>query len=72
MAKMRALPIDYLGKPARTREDGRVIYDLDLFQVKSPQESKGPYDFYKPIRTIKGDEAFAPMDPRTCAMLAGK
>ena len=72
MAKMRELPIDYLGKPARMRADGRVIYDLDLFQVKSPQESRGAYDFYKPIRAIKGDEAFAPMDPKTCAMLAGK
>ncbi len=72
MAKMRELPIDYLGKPAHMREDGRVIYDLDLYQVKSPQESKGPYDYYKPIRHIIGEQAFAPMDPKSCAMLAAK
>jgi branched-chain amino acid transport system substrate-binding protein len=72
MAKMRELPIDYLGKPARMREDGRVIYDLDLYQVKSPQESKGAYDYYKPVRRIVGDQAFAPVDKAACAMLAAK
>ena len=70
MAKMREMPVDYLGKPATLREDGRMTYDLDLFQVKSRQESKGPYDFYKQIRTITSAEAFPPMDPKTCAMLA--
>jgi branched-chain amino acid transport system substrate-binding protein len=72
MAKMRELPIDYFGKPAHLRADGRVVYDLDLFQVKSPQESKGPYDFYKQIRTIKADDAFPLPDSAACPMLQGK
>jgi branched-chain amino acid transport system substrate-binding protein len=73
MAKMRELPIDYFGRPAKMRDDGRVVYDLDLFQVKSPEESKGPYDFYKPVRHIDGAQSFAPLNPSTCAMLqAGK
>lgn len=70
MAKMRALPIDYFGRPARLRTDGRVVYDLDLFQVKSPEESKGAYDFYKPVRRITADEAFAAVNPQTCPMAA--
>jgi branched-chain amino acid transport system substrate-binding protein len=44
MAKMRELPINYFGRPAHQRIDGRVTYDLDLYRVKTPQESKGPYD----------------------------
>jgi branched-chain amino acid transport system substrate-binding protein len=72
MAKMRELPIDYFGHPARLRADGRVVYDLDLFQVKSPAESKAPYDFYKPIRNITADEAFPPVNAQACPMVAGK
>ena len=70
MAKMRELPIDYFGRPARMRADGRVVYDLDLFQVKSPEESKGPYDFYKSIGHIDGASAFAPLNTTTCPMAA--
>jgi branched-chain amino acid transport system substrate-binding protein len=70
MAKMRELPIDYFGRPAKMRSDGRVVYDLDLFQVKSPAESKGPYDFYKPIRRITAEEAFPPVNTQTCPMAA--
>ncbi len=70
MARMRELPIDYFGRPARMRADGRVVYDLDLFQVKSPEESKGPYDFYKPVRHIDGASAFAPLNTQTCPMAA--
>ena len=68
MAEMRARPIDYFGRVARLREDGRVVYDIDVYQVKSPQESRGDYDFYKPVFTIKGEDAFAPMRA-ACAAL---
>lgn len=70
MAKMRAMPIDYFGRPAKMRADGRVVYDLDLFQVKTPEESNGPYDFYKPVRHISADEAFPPVNTQTCPMAA--
>ncbi len=72
MAKMRELPIDYFGRPARMREDGRVVYDLDLFQVKAPEESKGPYDYYKPVRHIEGAQAFPSVNPATCTMLSAE
>ena len=70
MARMRATPIDYFGRPAKMRADGRVVYDLDLFQVKTPEESKGPYDFYKPVRHISAEEAFPPVNAQTCPMAA--
>lgn len=71
MAKMHALPIDSkLIKNARIRpEDGRVIMDLMLVQVKTPQESKAPYDFYKILATIPGDKAFVPLAESTCPLV---
>nr|WP_157091665.1 ABC transporter substrate-binding protein [Methylobacterium nodulans] len=55
---MRRLPVDYFGHPASIRPDGRVLYDLTLYEVKAPAESKAPYDYYKPIATIPAAEAF--------------
>ncbi len=63
---MRALPVDYLGRPGSIRQDGRVLYDLTLYRVKTPEQSKGPWDYYTPIGTIPAAEAFLPMVP-ACA-----
>jgi branched-chain amino acid transport system substrate-binding protein len=53
MASMKALPIsDFMTKRGWVREDGRVMRDMYLYQVKSPAESKGPWDYYKLIATI--------------------
>lgn len=60
---MRAAPVDYFGKPATVRADGRVLYDLELYRVKKPEESKAPWDYYAPVRAIKAAEAFLPMSP---------
>ena len=60
---MRAAPVDYFGKPATVRADGRVLYDLELYRVKKPEESKAPWDYYAPVRPIKAAEAFLPMSP---------
>ena len=68
MAKMRELPIDYFGRPAKQRIDGRVTYDLDLYRVKSPEESKGPYDYYKHVRTIPSSEAWLPVGAGGCKL----
>jgi len=62
---MRALPVDYLGRPASVRADGRVLYDLTVYRVKRPQESRAPWDYYDAIATIPAKEAFLPMNP-TC------
>jgi branched-chain amino acid transport system substrate-binding protein len=58
---MRETPGDSFGSPATVRKDGRVVRDLYLFQVKSPQESKGPWDYYKLLRTIPATEATRPL-----------
>jgi branched-chain amino acid transport system substrate-binding protein len=63
---MRALPVDYFGRPASVRADGRVMYDVTLYRVKSPAESKAAWDYYTPIGTLPAAEAFLPINP-ACA-----
>jgi branched-chain amino acid transport system substrate-binding protein len=60
---MRALPVDYFGRPASVRADGRVMYDVTLYRVKSPAESKAPWDYYAPIGSLPASEAFLPINP---------
>jgi branched-chain amino acid transport system substrate-binding protein len=67
-AKMQAATIDFFGRDAHVRSDGRVTYDLDLYRVKSPEESKGPYDFYTHVRTITSDEAWLPVGAGGCKL----
>jgi branched-chain amino acid transport system substrate-binding protein len=52
------------------RADGRKMHDMYLFEVKSPAESKGPWDYYKLIATVPAEQAFRPMDTKACAMVA--
>lgn len=59
-AEMRRLPVDFFGRPAHIRPDGRVIYPLSLYRVKSPDASRYPWDYYEKISTIPGDQAFRP------------
>jgi branched-chain amino acid transport system substrate-binding protein len=51
------------------RPDGRAIHPVHLFEVKKPEESKGPYDYYKLVQTIPSDQAFRPMADGNCPML---
>jgi branched-chain amino acid transport system substrate-binding protein len=70
MAKMRELPInDFFAKNGRIREDGRMVHDMYLFQVKKPAESKGPWDYYKLVATIPGDQAFQPLAQSRCPLV---
>jgi branched-chain amino acid transport system substrate-binding protein len=63
-AEMRAHPIeDFFARHGQLREDGLMVHDLLLVQVKSPEESKGPWDYYKIIAHIPGAQAFGPPDP---------
>ena len=64
--------LDYFGRPVTVRADGRVLYDLTLYQVKSPAESKRPWDYYKKVTTIGAAEAFLPMDAAICKYAAAK
>jgi branched-chain amino acid transport system substrate-binding protein len=68
-AQMRTQPIeDFFSHNGRLREDGLMVHDLLLVQVKSPEESKAPWDYYKVLTPIKGDDAFGPPDP-SCALV---
>jgi branched-chain amino acid transport system substrate-binding protein len=70
MEKMRATPInDFMTKNGTLREDGRVVRDMYLFEVKKPSESKGPWDYYKLIQMVPGDQAFRPLDKGDCPLL---
>jgi len=63
-AKMREKPIeDFFSRNGRLREDNLMVHDLWLVQVKSPGESKYPWDYYKILTTIPGERAFGPPDP---------
>jgi branched-chain amino acid transport system substrate-binding protein len=70
IAKLKSMPLDdpLFGK-GYVRKDGRKIHQMYLFEVKKPEESKGPWDYYKLIRTIPGEEAFRPMDKGDCPLV---
>ena len=70
MAAMRATPVnDAVFHDGHLRPDGQMVHDMYLVRVKTPQASKGPWDVYDIIRTIPGDEAFAPLSASTCPTL---
>jgi branched-chain amino acid transport system substrate-binding protein len=63
---MRNLPIDFFGRPGSVRSDGRATYDVGLYRVKEPSESKYEYDYLKLVRLISTDEAFRPLKESQC------
>jgi branched-chain amino acid transport system substrate-binding protein len=70
IAKMKATPVnDFFAKNGRIREDGRMVHDMYLMQLKSPSESTGPWDFYKLLATVPGDQAFRPLQEGGCPMV---
>lgn len=64
--KMRELPLDYFGKPATVRADGRVLYDLNVYRVKTKAAQKAPWDYYEPVRIIPAATAFLPVNTASC------
>ena len=68
-AKMREKPIeDFFARHGHLREDNLMVHDLMLVQVKSPEESKYPWDYYKVLTTIPGEQAFGPPNPE-CSLV---
>ena len=68
--QMKATPVDdFFSHGGRIREDGRMVHDLYLLQVKTPAEQKYPWDYLKLIRTIPGDEAFRPLAEGGCPLV---
>ena len=64
--KMRELPVTYFGKPASIRSDGRVLFDLDVFKIKSKAQVTTPWDYYELVRTIPASAAFLPVNTAVC------
>ncbi|MCP3405669.1 ABC transporter substrate-binding protein [Bradyrhizobium sp. CCGB01] len=70
MKKMREMPInDFFAKSGRIREDGRMVHDMYVYEVKKPSESKGDWDFYKLREVIPGDQAFRPLKDSACPLV---
>ncbi|TGN76212.1 ABC transporter substrate-binding protein [Bradyrhizobium yuanmingense] len=70
MAKMRELPVkDAFTDNGVLREDGRMVHSMFLFQVKKPDESKGPWDYYKLLAEVPGDQAFRPLKDGGCPLV---
>ena len=68
--QMKKAPfIDPLFGPMSIRMDGRALHNMYLFEVKAPEESKAPYDYYKLIDTIPADQAFRPMAEGGCPLV---
>lgn len=69
MAQMKATKInDMFTKNGYIRPDGRMIHDMYLMQVKTPAESKAPWDYYKVIETIPGEQAYMTKAESTCPL----
>jgi branched-chain amino acid transport system substrate-binding protein len=70
VAKMKELPTsDELFGEGKIRVDGRKLHDMYLFEVKKPDESKGPWDYYKLVNVIPAAEAFRPLADGGCELV---
>jgi branched-chain amino acid transport system substrate-binding protein len=70
MKAMKETPInDFFARNGRIREDGRMVHDMYLFQVKTAAESKDPWDLYKLVATVPGSEAFQPLERSRCPLV---
>ena len=70
MRKLRELPIDdFFARRGRIREDGRMVHDMYLVQVKKPSDSRYPWDYYTVRAVIPGEEAFQPLAQSRCPRL---
>ena len=70
--QMRKMPInDFMTKNGKIRIDGKVVRDMYLFQVKKPEESKGPWDYYKQLAVIPADQVTRPLNEGGCPLVKG-
>ena len=60
---------DFFATNGYVREDGRMVHDMFLMHVKTPAESKGPWDYYKIIETLPGDKVYGSLAESTCAFI---
>jgi branched-chain amino acid transport system substrate-binding protein len=70
LEKMRATPVrDAFTDNGVLREDGRMVHSMFLFEVKKPEESKAPWDYYKVLAEVPGDQAFRPIKDGGCPLV---
>mgnify|MGYP001766121999 CR=1 FL=1 len=70
IAKMKEAPInDLFAKSGKIRDDGRMVHDMYLMQVKTKDEQKGEWDLYKILATVPGDKAFRPLSESACPLV---
>ncbi len=68
--RMREMPVDYLGHAGSIRPDGRVLYDMTLYRVKKPVESRYPWDYYTAVKTLPKETIFRPVQDGGCGLVA--
>jgi branched-chain amino acid transport system substrate-binding protein len=69
LAQMHKTPVnDMYAKNGMIRADGRMVHDMYLLQVKTPDKSTEPWDYYDVVQTIKGDDAFTTKAESKCAL----
>lgn len=69
MAAMKSMPVnDMYAKGGRIREDGRMLHEMYLMQVKTPAESKYPWDYYKVVAKVPAEEAFTTKAESRCEL----
>jgi branched-chain amino acid transport system substrate-binding protein len=70
LTKMRETPVrDAFTDNGFLREDGRMVHSMFLFEVKKPEESKAPWDYYKVLAEVPGDQAFRPLKDGSCPLI---
>jgi branched-chain amino acid transport system substrate-binding protein len=70
--QLKAKPInDFVIRNGHIRGDGMLVHDMFLYEVKKPGESKGPWDLYKLIATIPGEEAYKRPRGNECPLFKG-
>ncbi|ERF80486.1 MAG: branched-chain amino acid transport system substrate-binding protein, partial [Bradyrhizobium sp. DFCI-1] len=66
--KLKELPVDDAFAQGKVQENGRMVHDLYLFEVKKPSESKKPWDYYKQLAVVPGDQAFPKAKDSGCPL----
>jgi branched-chain amino acid transport system substrate-binding protein len=70
MAQLKKQKInDMFAKGGVIRADGRMVHDMYLMQVKSPEQSKDPWDYYNVVQTIPGDQAYQSLAQSRCSLI---
>jgi branched-chain amino acid transport system substrate-binding protein len=68
--RMRDTPVeDFFAEHGKLRADGRLVHDMYLAQVKEPQDSHEPWDYYNIVRTILGEESVRPLAQSDCLLV---